>query len=33
MRLTFFLLILIILSRGMRRLGQQSALLKTRELP
>ena len=32
MRLTFFLLILIILSRGMRRLGQQSAQLKTQEL-
>jgi PAS domain S-box-containing protein len=32
LRLTFFLLILIILSRGMRRLGQQSAQLKTQEL-
>jgi PAS domain S-box-containing protein len=31
-RLTFFLLILIVLSRGMRRLGQQSAQLKTQEL-
>ncbi|MFZ1084175.1 MAG: ATP-binding protein, partial [Terracidiphilus sp.] len=32
LRLTFFLLILIVLSRGMRRLGQQSAQLKTQEL-
>ena len=32
LRLTFFLLILILLSRGMRRLGQQSAQLKTQEL-
>jgi PAS domain S-box-containing protein len=31
-RLTFFLLILIVLSRGMRRLGQQGAQLKTQEL-
>ncbi len=32
MRLSFFILILIVLSRGMRRLGQQSAQLKTQEL-
>jgi PAS domain S-box-containing protein len=32
LRLTFFLLILILLSRGMRRLGHQSAQLKTQEL-
>jgi PAS domain S-box-containing protein len=32
LRLTFFLMILIVLSRGMRRLGQQSAQLKTQKL-
>ena len=32
LRLTFFLLILILLSRVMKRLGQQSAQLKTQEL-